>query len=143
LAAGLALVAAIAWGGPIETQSRNIGWQFLATAAGFGLVLDATLSRQRNPLSFLLSRRPLVWLGKLTYGLYVYHILGLQFGNEVVLFLLGRHLIDDPIWVLPLRSLISLLITIGIAAASYRLFESFFLRLKDRFSRVHSRPVET
>ena len=142
LAVGLVLVGSIARGRPIETQSKDIGWEFLATAGGFGFILDAILSQGRNPLSWLLSRRPLVWLGKLTYGLYVYHILGFQIGKEVVDFLHGRQVATSATALLVLRSIISLVITIGIAAESYRIFESFFLRLKDRFSRVKSRPVD-
>jgi peptidoglycan/LPS O-acetylase OafA/YrhL len=36
---------------------------------------------------------------------------------------------------------LSLLVTITMAAFSYRYFESPFLRLKKRFTRVESRPV--
>lgn len=41
------------------------------------------------------------------------------------------------------RLLFSLIITIIISAESYRLFESFFLRLKDRLGRIQSRSDET
>jgi peptidoglycan/LPS O-acetylase OafA/YrhL len=142
MALGVAAVTAISLGPPVETQSRNIAWQFLATAAGFGLILDAISCLEGNPIVWLLSRRPLVWLGKLTYGLYVYHVLGLQIGGVLVDILQRRGLATTPLLSLPLRSIISFLLTVGIAAVSYRLFESFFLRLKDRFSRVKSRPVD-
>ena len=83
-----------------------------------------------------------MWLGKLTYGLYVYHVLGLAIGQDVVAFLQGRRIITSISATLAWQSILSLLITIGLAAESYRLFESFFLRLKDRWSRIKSRPVE-
>ena len=142
LTLGLVLVGLVPLGGPIEAQSINILWQFLATALGFGLVLDAILGRETNPFAWLLSQRPFVWLGKLTYGLYVYHVLGLQFGESVVAF--GQRHLGWPGtgWSLVLRSLTSLIVTILVAAVSYRFFESYFLRLKDRFARVHSRPVD-
>ena len=139
---GAAVIASTNWGPEIETQSRSIGWQFLGTAVGFGLVLDAILARGRNPLCWFFARRPLVWLGKLTYGLYVYHVLGLAIGRDLVTFLLGRRIITGIPATLAWQSLLGLLITVGLAAESYRLFESFFLRLKDRFSPVKSRPVE-
>ncbi len=139
---GCAALAAIALGPPIETQSRHIAWQFLATATGCGLILDAILSPAGNPLARTFAWRPLVWLGKLTYGLYVYHILGLSFGQEWVAFLQGRGIVTSATAAISLRWLFSLLITVALAAESYRLFESFFLGLKDRFSRIHSRPVD-
>jgi peptidoglycan/LPS O-acetylase OafA/YrhL len=139
---GWILVCVISYFPPIEAQTKHVVWVFLATATGFGLILDGILSREGNPIAWLLSRRPLVWLGKLTYGLYVYHILGLTFGSEFALFLQGRQILVTPGSVTVGRWLISLIFTIVIAAESYRVFESFFLKLKDRFARVKSRPVE-
>ncbi len=140
---GVGVVGTIAAGPVIEAQTKNLAWQLLATATGFGLILDAVLMQGRNPFAWLLSRRLLVWLGKLTYGLYVYHVLGLQLGAEVVAYLQKRQLVASPAVVTQMLGIVSLLLTVAIAALSYRLFESFFLRLKDRWSRVKSRPVET
>jgi peptidoglycan/LPS O-acetylase OafA/YrhL len=39
------------------------------------------------------------------------------------------------------RSVVSFALTVVVAAISYRFFESFFLRMKDKLSRVKSRPV--
>ena len=79
--------------------------------------------------------RPLVYLGKISYGLYVFHTLALRL---VALALGGRA-------GTPLRFLIfwcgGLLITIALASLSYRWLESPFLRLKERFALVKSRPV--
>lgn len=139
---GALLVCSIAHAPSIETQSKHVVWIFLATAAGFGCILDGILARERNPVAWLLSRRPLVWLGKLTYGLYVYHILGLLLAYDFVAFLQGRKLVTTPAGVMTTQWIVALGFTIVIAAESYRVFESFFLRLKDRFARVKSRPVE-
>jgi peptidoglycan/LPS O-acetylase OafA/YrhL len=141
LAFGVLAVVSISWGPLVETQSRSIAWQFLATASGFALILDAVLPLGRNPISWFLSRRPLVWLGKLTYGLYVYHILGLDFGRMLVDSLEQHHWIKTLPAVLILRSVVGFALTVAVAAISYRFFESFFLRLKDKISRVKSRPV--
>jgi peptidoglycan/LPS O-acetylase OafA/YrhL len=40
-----------------------------------------------------------------------------------------------------LQSVVALALTIALAAASYRWLESPFLRMKERFARVQSRPV--
>jgi len=142
LTLGVGCISAIALGPHIETQSQSIVWQFLAVAGGFALILDAVLPLGRNPLSWFLSRRPLVWLGKLTYGLYVYHIISLEAGGIIVQAVQRHWWADSPLMALLLRSLVSFAITVTIAAISYRFFESFFLRLKDKFSRVKSRPVD-
>jgi peptidoglycan/LPS O-acetylase OafA/YrhL len=138
---GSGLVCAIAFAPLIETQSASVIWQFLSTAAGFTLILDAALPFGTNPISKILSSRVLVWLGKLTYGLYVYHILGLQLGGALVRRLHSFLSIDSPPVLVALNHLISLTLTITIAAISYRYFESYFLRLKGRFARVQSRPT--
>lgn len=143
LAIGVVAIVSISWAPPVHTQSRNIAWQYLATALGFALILDGVLPLGRNPLSWALSRRPLVWLGKLTYGLYVYHILGLQFGGMLVDFMVRRHWLKGEMVVMVSRSVVSFVLTVAVAALSYRFFESFFLRLKERFSQVKSRPVES
>jgi peptidoglycan/LPS O-acetylase OafA/YrhL len=141
LALGVVAIVSISWGPGIETQSRNVVWQFFATAGGFALILDAVLPLGRNPISWVLSRQPLVWLGKLTYGLYVYHILGLQFGGMLVGWLQGHHWVEAQAAVLVSQSVVSFALTVAVAAISYRFFESFFLRMKDKMSRVKSRPV--
>jgi peptidoglycan/LPS O-acetylase OafA/YrhL len=138
---GGAAVCAIALAPGISSQSKAVVWQFLATAVGFAVILDAVLCLSKNPFSWLLARRPLVWLGKLTYGLYVYHMLGVQAAEPLTAALHPeRWLKSTPATVL-LRCAIALGLTITAAALSYRFFESYFLRLKDRFSRVKSRPV--
>jgi peptidoglycan/LPS O-acetylase OafA/YrhL len=75
------------------------------------------------------------YLGKISYGLYVFHDLVLY----LTLQLFGGY-------VHTLRAFVGywslgLSLTVGIAALSYQFFESPFLRLKERYARVKSRPV--
>ena len=75
------------------------------------------------------------YLGKISYGLYVFHGIALYLA---VLILRGyAHTLKQFIafWWL------SLALTMALSALSYRFFESPFLRLKRRFTRVESRPV--
>jgi peptidoglycan/LPS O-acetylase OafA/YrhL len=115
-------------------------WQYLATAAGFTLILDAALTAAPNPFAWLLSRQPLAWLGKVSYGLYVYHLLSLDIGlllADQVQRRLGASRVSLPL----LQVGISLTLTVIMAAFSYSLLESYFLRMKQRFSHVRSGPA--
>jgi peptidoglycan/LPS O-acetylase OafA/YrhL len=82
-----------------------------------------------------------VYLGKISYGLYVFHMLGLQ-----VVYLrleaLARHLplLGRPIvWDVAQVSL-ALTFTVTAASLSYRFYERRFLKLKERWVFVRSRP---
>ncbi len=74
----------------------------------------------------LLEWRPLRYLGKISYGLYVYH-----FGLVWLMATLFGHTITQPFS--PLLALATLLLTIAIAAASFHLMEKPLIDLKDRF----------
>jgi peptidoglycan/LPS O-acetylase OafA/YrhL len=85
--------------------------------------------------------RPFVWLGKISYGLYVYHVpcvlLSLAVYAEV--FHIRRPLVGSEETVVGIT--FGLPITIAVAAISYRYLEAPFLRLKQRFEIVKSRAV--
>ena len=77
---------------------------------------------------------PLLYLGRVSYGLYVFHVLGLMNSDVIIpnaATSLGRYL---------LRTMIAFAITIGFAAASFRWLEMPFLTLKQRFTHILSRP---
>jgi len=79
---------------------------------------------------------PLVYLGRISYGLYVYHVLG-GFITGHFLFRAG---VTHFRWLLLERSL-ALAVTVLLASVSYALLEKPFLNLKKRFELVGSRPV--
>lgn len=91
-----------------------------------------------NPMSLLsLENRVFAYFGKLSYGLYVYHLFA------VVLVLKGIPVVIDiqalPDWIgYPLTLGTILGLTTGISYLSYRYFESYFLRKKLRYSAVLS-----
>jgi peptidoglycan/LPS O-acetylase OafA/YrhL len=99
---------------------------YLVVALGCGLVLSGTLAIQIRP-------RLLAYLGKISFGLYVYH----------------RSIVESVDHYLPVHSAalqlaragLALGVTIAVSALSYRLYEAPFLRLKERFAHVQSRPV--
>ena len=89
--------------------------------------------------TMLLSRPLLVFLGKISFGLYVFHILAIKLMSTILIGLDIRS--TSEVWNYGLRLTSSLAITIAISALSYFLFERFFLRAKLRFSAIESRPI--
>ena len=88
----------------------------------------------------LLYRAPFRWvvyLGRISYGLYVFHLFALA---------LMSGLSSIPVLGIPLnferRLLLSFLLTVILAAASYKWLEQPFLRLKKRFSYTPVREAE-
>jgi len=83
------------------------------------------------------------YLGKISYGLYVFHPLAIV-GTERVMSVVA-HSLHFHRTVMVLYKLacpvLALGVTIGAAAVSYRFLESPFLRLRRRFTVVASRPV--
>ena len=80
------------------------------------------------------SNRVLVYLGRISYGLYVFHVLGLLISDYVI------HDQTASLWRYSLRVGVALTATILMAAISYRWLETPFLGLKQRFTHVLSRP---
>jgi peptidoglycan/LPS O-acetylase OafA/YrhL len=99
-----------------------------------GLIINVAT----NPHTLVkLENRAFRYLGKLSYGLYVYHLFA------VVLVLKGLPAIVDlqalPTWMsYPLTLGLILILTIIISHLSYRYVESYFLRKKVKFSTVLS-----
>ena len=109
-------------------------WDFVwVWLCGVGVVMVAVWGK--GWLRAVLSYSRLVWLGKISYGLYMYH--------EVALWARERYLDRLP-W-FPnkdeLMSIAALALTIALAAASYYGYERRFLQLKRAWTRVPSRPV--
>jgi peptidoglycan/LPS O-acetylase OafA/YrhL len=99
-----------------------------------GLILNIA----SNPDSLIsLEHRFFSYLGKLSYGLYVYHLFA------VVLVLRGLPAIVNlqmlPTWLAyPLNLGMILILTTGISHLSYRYYESYFLRKKIKFTTILS-----
>jgi len=84
-------------------------------------------------------QKPLIYLGKISYGLYVFHVLWLGLARDLTRRLAGGHL--SPLASQLCAMAIALPATIATAMLSYRYLESPFLRWKKRFTVVRSRPL--
>lgn len=73
-------------------------------------------------------------LGKISYGLYVYHVISIDFSQALFSSKQG------PVY-FAASALLALLLTITAAVISYSFLETPFLRLKRKFEFVHSRPI--
>lgn len=80
-----------------------------------------------------LGAAPARYLGKISYGIYVYHLICIEISHTIFLRVglesSGAHFAA------------SLLLTIAVSSVSYRFLERPFLLVKERFSKVSSRPV--
>lgn len=83
--------------------------------------------------------RPIVYLGKISYGLYVVHLFALSVTNRILPSIVTSH---APLWQIAAVDGLAFLISVGLAAFSYRFLEKPFLKLKERFAFVKSRPAD-
>jgi peptidoglycan/LPS O-acetylase OafA/YrhL len=119
----------------VAPVTRSLGpwrgvFQYPLTTTGWALILLAVLHGRLAPR--WLRARPLVYLGRISYGLYVFHMLCIAVTANVL-----RRFGQPPLW---LHVALSLVLTTVLAALSYQILERPFLLLKERFTRVLSRP---
>ena len=127
LAAGM-LAGAVAFGRPISVrlggETMIFAWILPVAWAASAVVLGYLLCPNAGgPVSAALRSRPMVYLGRLSYGLYLWHV-------PVTVAVFRRPL---PV---PLPVLFAVAATVSLAAAalSYHLVEQPILRLKKRFA---------
>jgi peptidoglycan/LPS O-acetylase OafA/YrhL len=107
-----------------------------ALMIGYGLIALGCAAILHGLCMMGPSRMPhwATYLGKISYGLYVYHLLGIEFAHACFESLRGLPSFAA-------STFLALLLTISAAIISYALLESPFLRLKRRFEIVHSKPI--
>jgi peptidoglycan/LPS O-acetylase OafA/YrhL len=97
----------------------------------FALLINEAVTQQTRIINFVFNNGILKFFGKISYGLYIYH--------WPVYLLLSPYLIKwtqiniSPFSSQLLASVIGTLAAIIISFISFRYFESYFLKLKDRF----------
>jgi peptidoglycan/LPS O-acetylase OafA/YrhL len=109
----------------------------LPQALGFGLLVTNLAHGPRDIAPFAaLEHRALMYCGKISYGIYMYHLVAITVAAKATSLFVGTSapvaLIDAVFYGLALG------LTIGVAALSYRLLEKPFLRFKDSFTVIRS-----
>ena len=133
VALGAFLITGAPWTGPV----RTIFSYALIALASLALIQSV---RTSPALERLFASRPVVYLGTISFGLYVFHLLGIVIGQRGLAAIIGSRMPSNVSETLVLGA-IGLAATVGLSAISYRWLELPFLRLKDRrFSAVHGRP---
>lgn len=127
----------------LGVQADTPGSTVLQAPLGWALVLAGTvlffLSLLGTPVRYL--PKPVVYLGRISYGLYVFHELVYTFIFHIWkphLIRLSEYLRLGQ-WSGGLGTALALIIVILMAHFSYKFYESPFLRLKKRFTFVPSR----
>jgi peptidoglycan/LPS O-acetylase OafA/YrhL len=119
---------------PLQAQppqlTELLGYPLVAACAV--AVLLSVLSDGTSIVSRVLSVRPLVFGGKISYGLYMYHILAIQ-----LVYTYGKGSLGM-VW----SRVVALMVTCLFAIISYKYFEHPFLLLKEKYSEVKSRPID-
>jgi peptidoglycan/LPS O-acetylase OafA/YrhL len=106
---------------------NNANWTVLP---GYPIVAAATIAILAGTLGPIpRSLHALTFLGKISFGTYVLH--------RAILTLVGVPF--APSTVLPARATAAFVATLLLASISYRYLESPFLRLKERFTLIHTR----
>ena len=103
------------------TDPNMYRYGFFAVGLGSAILVLQTIVFEQSLLSRILALSPLVWIGKISYGLYLWHY---------PVFKVMRDYGASRMTVMTL----GVLITFAIAAISYYVLERQFLRLKNRYA---------
>jgi peptidoglycan/LPS O-acetylase OafA/YrhL len=129
-----------------QTVFRVRGWEPYATPSqaipGWFLVLIGCtlflLCALGIPAKYI--PRPMIYLGRISYGLYIFHCFIYFLAFTYLMPAIAHHKAPWPLTLVwPLIALCFCTV-VGVASLSYKYFEGPFLRLKQRFAFIPSRP---
>jgi peptidoglycan/LPS O-acetylase OafA/YrhL len=136
----IATIPALLWLGYLMVNA-TIYWQLLYQQGGLTLVAVATaiviMQCLIAPIHWIraaLASRPMVYIGRMSYGLYLWHAPVAWVTNP-------QHYEIVPILPRPVLFLVRVCLSFAVAALSYHFLEQPLLRLKHRFSTIESRAA--
>lgn len=101
-------------------------WPIAIISICYAGLIGWIVCQREAPAMWLLRTRPLVFLGQISYGLYLYHWVLYETLDTVVKFGMGY---DDPWWL----SVLKVLASFAVAVVSWRSIELPLMQFKDRF----------
>lgn len=105
-------------------------WSYtIINLVSLGLIITVITPKETNWLTWIFERPLLVEIGKVSYGMYVYHWILLAGYRKIIHPYIGYR---------PVSFLVYLTLTFAISWLSFTLFERFFIQLKDKFLRKRS-----
>jgi peptidoglycan/LPS O-acetylase OafA/YrhL len=119
-----------------STASMTLGYELVAIGC-LGIVLSLLGSSVKHVPGYI------IYLGKISYGLYVFHGIALFATTFVRKYLEqgGSQTSATALLMFLADRMVGLALTIGLAALSYKYLETPWLRLKSSFTFIQSRPV--
>lgn len=124
----------------LPLQSFTTIWIEVLEAAAMGWVVACSVNGFSGWPGRILASRPLTYIGKVSYGIYVYHILVSILLAPLFSAWLGQ--VEAGSLAQGVRFLIQFAITLGFASFSWHCFEQPILKLRDRTARwLGARPV--
>ena len=124
----------------MEQQGPSVLFQFNLLDLGWILVLFS--AGQGGWVRSWVTHRPFPVLGKISYGLYVFHFLALHLAGMVAFWFQGLAHLYLYSWVVAWSvTVLGFLLTLALASFSYYFYERRFLEMKKKFTAITSRPV--
>lgn len=137
LACALTLGALFVWRGGLlhnDVWMARAGCSIAAIGAGAAVIAAVQVPRE-SPAAKLLCLKPLAFLGRYSYGIYVFHWAFHPLFERYVFTMIPREptgvALVDGLFVVALKTAAAVLV----AVASFHLFEARFLALKDRWAK--------
>lgn len=124
-------------------STYEIGWSLMLTyplvGAGMTLIIFGITKNKTSPINSLLRNELLVYLGKMSYGLYTFHLLGLSLVIRIIQQMSNNGRLSELNQTLYFFG--GLLTTILFSTISYNYLEKPFLKLKEQYSTIISRSI--
>jgi peptidoglycan/LPS O-acetylase OafA/YrhL len=98
----------------------------------FGLLVYEAVSRETRLINFVFDIQLLKFFGRISYGLYIFHWPVYLLANAYLLAFFKEHM--RPLMAQVSVSLLAVAIAVAISWLSFRYFESYFLKLKQRYN---------